>query len=84
MIIKKDITGIFNLGSKITNLYNVAKKIKFLLKSKIKIVLISTKNISAKTNQLSVITSKARKKTKWKPVISLHKGIKCIIGKKCY
>ena len=84
LIIKKNITGIFNIGNQTTNLYEVAKKVKLLLKSKIKIFLISTKNISAKTNQLSVITSKATKKTKWRPVISLHKGIKCTIGKKCY
>ena len=77
--------GIYNLGSnKCTNLFQLAKIIVKLLKSKSKIVLKEDKKFKKALNPLNVNIMKAKKNLKWKPKLSLEEGIKLTVKEKCY
>tara|TARA_Y100001970_G_C14103937_1_gene787024 strand:+ start:42 stop:959 length:918 start_codon:yes stop_codon:yes gene_type:complete len=76
--------GIFNLGQKnCVHFYDIASVVKKLINSRSKILLKRDKKFSKILNPMNVKITLARKRLSWRPKISLKKGLKMQMNRKC-
>ncbi len=81
---KKNIYGIYNIGSKkCVNFLIISKFLKKLLKSNSKIIL-KKSDLYKKINPLDVNISRIKTKLNWHPKINLKEGLKMTIEEKCF